>query len=245
MALLNENHHRLELILLVHYQRQRMVIVSSSPWLTFFLSGQKPRHYQIRVLNQSHFSCTKWCAGIKSICIYLLHCNLYNFYVRYGCTKVVISDQGREFVNKVNQCLFKMTNTEHRISSAYHPQTNGLVERFNQTLQRSLVKLVNNNQDDWDGLLDSVLFAYRTAKQKSTQISPFELMYCRWVVNYITEVLTVIVELNNYVEKPSYQSKQSLAMLANRRALHPRVNLRKGWTIISRGLRSWEIIYSA
>lgn len=91
----------------------------------------------------------------------------------------MISDQGREFVNKVNRCLFKMTNTEHRISSAYHPQTNGLVERFNQTLQRSLVKLVNDYQNDWDELLDGVLFAYRTSIQKSTQVSPFELVYCR------------------------------------------------------------------
>lgn len=91
----------------------------------------------------------------------------------------MISDQGREFVNKVNRCLFKMTNTEHRISSAYHPQTNELVERFNQTLQRSLVKLVNDNQNDWDELLDGVLFAYRTSIQKSTQVSPFELVYCR------------------------------------------------------------------
>lgn len=79
---------------------------------------------------------------------------------RYGCTKVIISDQGREFVNQVSQKLFKMTKTEHRISSAYHPQTNGLVERFNQTVQRSLIKLVNNNQTNWDEKLDGVLFAY-------------------------------------------------------------------------------------
>lgn len=98
---------------------------------------------------------------------------------RYGCTKVIISDQGREFVNQVNQKLFQMTKTVHRISSAYHPQTNGLVERFNQTVQRSLVKLVNSNQKNWDEKLDGVLFAYRTAQQKSTQVSPFELMYCR------------------------------------------------------------------
>lgn len=98
---------------------------------------------------------------------------------RYGCTRVVISDQGREFVNKVNKRLFGMTKTQHRISSAYHPQTNGLVERFNQTLQRSLVKFVNENQNDWDDKLDGVLFAYRTAVQKSTKHTPFELMYCR------------------------------------------------------------------
>ena len=91
----------------------------------------------------------------------------------------MISDQEREFLNKVNHSLFKMTNTEHRISSAYHPQTNGLVEKFNQTLQRYLVKLVNDNQNDCDELLDGVLFAYRTVKQKSTQVSPFELMYCQ------------------------------------------------------------------
>jgi len=69
-----------------------------------------------------------------------------------------------------------MTKTKHRISSAYHPQTNGLMERFNQTLQRSLVKLVNSN---WDEKLDGVLLAYQMAQQKCTQVSSFELMYCR------------------------------------------------------------------
>ena len=58
-----------------------------------------------------------------------------------------------------------MTKTQHRISSAYHPQTNGLVERFNQTLEKSLVKVVNSNQCNWDETLDGVLFAYRTSQQ--------------------------------------------------------------------------------
>ncbi|KAL5517002.1 hypothetical protein EMCRGX_G002466, partial [Ephydatia muelleri] len=93
---------------------------------------------------------------------------LYKIICRHGCTRVTISDQGREFVNRVNAVLFQMTGTEHRISTAYHPQTNGLVERYNQTLQRSLIKLCNDKQNDWDDLLDPVLFAYRTSKQKST-----------------------------------------------------------------------------
>ena len=98
---------------------------------------------------------------------------------RYGWTKVVISDQGREFVNKVSKYLNSITKTEHRITSAYHPQTNGIVERFNQTLQRSLVKFINKNQTDWDEKLDGILFAYRTSQHQSSKVTPFELMYCR------------------------------------------------------------------
>ena len=64
-------------------------------------------------------------------------------------------------MNRVNAVLFQMTGTKHRISTAYHPQTNGLVERYNQTLQRSLIKLCNDKHNDWDDLLDPVLFAYR------------------------------------------------------------------------------------
>ena len=75
--------------------------------------------------------------------------------------------------------VYKLTGTEHCVSSAYHPQTNGLTERFNQTLQTALLKLVNNTQNDWDEHISSVLFAYRTAKQKATKLSPFEVMNCR------------------------------------------------------------------
>lgn len=90
-----------------------------------------------------------------------------------------MSDQGREFVNKVNQKLFELCGTDHRISSAYHPQTNGLDERMNQTLKSTLVKFVNDNQNDWDVHLKAVLFAYRTSKNDSTKFTPFELMFGR------------------------------------------------------------------
>ena len=53
----------------------------------------------------------------------------------------MISDQGREFVSKVKEALFELTGTQHRVTSAYHPKTNALTERFNQTLQMSLLKV--------------------------------------------------------------------------------------------------------
>ena len=74
--------------------------------------------------------------------------------------------------------LFVFAGTRHKVSSAYHPQTNGLDERLNQTLQRALSKLVDE-QNDWDCFLPSVVFAYNTSRQSSTGFTPFELMYGR------------------------------------------------------------------
>ena len=104
---------------------------------------------------------------------------VFRLICRHGCPTIRISDQGREFVNAIDTELCKLTGVDHRISSAYHPQTNGQDERFNQTLQRSLRKLVNEDQTDWDKYIDPVLFAYRTSRQDSSKYTPFYLMYGR------------------------------------------------------------------
>ena len=101
------------------------------------------------------------------------------YFNRYGCCDVAISDQGREFVNHLEQELFHLTGTNHRITSDYHPQTNGLTEHFNQKLQTALIKMVIEEQNDWDEHLPAVLFAYRTSQQCATETTPFEVMYCR------------------------------------------------------------------
>ncbi len=72
-----------------------------------------------------------------------------------------------------------MAGVDEHLTSAYHPQSNGLVERFNQTLQRQLLKFVEGEQKQWDLYLDSILFSYRVSKQDSTKYSPFFLMYGR------------------------------------------------------------------
>ncbi len=111
------------------------------------------------------------------------------FLWRYGCTKVLISDQGREFVNDINKNLLAQLKTDHRISTAYHPQTNGLVERFNQTLQRSLVKMVNNNQDDWDEY--KMGYFLHTEQASNSQLNSHHLRSCT-VVRLCRISLTVL-----------------------------------------------------
>ena len=58
---------------------------------------------------------------------------LYEIICRHGCMRVQINDQGKEFVNEVSENLHDMTGTEQRITSAYHPQSNGLCEHQNRT----------------------------------------------------------------------------------------------------------------
>ena len=104
---------------------------------------------------------------------------LLSLICRFGCFQICHTDQGREFVNELNAKLFELAGVSQRISSAYHPQSNGLDERINQTISRTLRKYINDEQDDWDQYLDSILFSYRTSKHASTHYSPFFLMYGR------------------------------------------------------------------
>ena len=104
--------------------------------------------------------------------------NFFNFLLsRFGAPQSVLTDQGREFCNCINDNLCSQFQIKHRVATAYHPQCNGRTERFNQTLERALSKYVNNKQNDWESFLQRILFAYRTAPQKSTKMSPFELLY--------------------------------------------------------------------
>lgn len=100
--------------------------------------------------------------------------------------------------------LEALTGFKHRVTSAYHPQSNGLDERLNQTLKASLQKVVNDKQDDWDNLIDEVLFAYRTSRQDSTKFTPFFVMHNREAKLPIEASLCIskeVVVSNNIDEK--------------------------------------------
>ena len=72
-----------------------------------------------------------------------------------------------------------LSGTQHRISSAYHPQTNGLDERMNQTITKQLLKYINDQENDWDEHLGEFLFSYRTSVHASTRYTPFYIMFGR------------------------------------------------------------------
>ncbi|CAF1134625.1 unnamed protein product, partial [Brachionus calyciflorus] len=93
--------------------------------------------------------------------------------------KIVLSDQDTEFNNKLEDGLIKWVGAEHKITSAYNPRTNGLTERFNQTLIEPLRKHAETTPNNWDKWLPYVLMAYRCRIHSTTQFTPFELMFGR------------------------------------------------------------------
>lgn len=75
------------------------------------------------------------------------------------------------------QQVYKLLGIKGLKTTPYHPQTDGLVERYNQTLKSMLRKFVSDTGADWDQWLPYLLFAYREVPQVSTGFSPFELLY--------------------------------------------------------------------
>ena len=97
---------------------------------------------------------------------------------QHGCPQIILSDRGTHFNNHTIKELTKKFKINHLLSTPYHPQTNGLVERFNRTLCESLSRLSLKN-NDWDLYIAPTLFAYRTTKHATTKIEPFFLVYGR------------------------------------------------------------------
>ena len=102
---------------------------------------------------------------------------LIGFFTRYGLPKTIQSDQGSNFTSNLFKQAMKNLGINHRQSSAYHPQSQGALERFHQTLKSALKKYCHENETDWDKGIPFVLFAVREAKQETLGFSPFELIY--------------------------------------------------------------------
>ena len=98
---------------------------------------------------------------------------------RHGVPAQLLPDRGANFLSGLLKETCELMGIHRLNTTSYHPQTDGLVERFNRTLTSMLAKTVEKSGANWDEKLPYVLFAYRVSVQESTKESPFFLMYGR------------------------------------------------------------------
>ena len=98
---------------------------------------------------------------------------------RHGVPGELLSDRGAVFLSGLLSEMYRLLDIHKVSTTAYHPQTDGLVERFNRTLLEMLSKTATKSGKDWDTRLPFILYAYRVSTHPSTGESPFYLLYGR------------------------------------------------------------------
>ena len=119
-----------------------------------------------------------------------------NVLTRLNCPKILLRDQGMHFVNKMIDEIIVEFQIQHKKTTPYHPQANGMVEAFNKIMENALNKVCNVRRDDWDQKVSTVLWAYCTTCKQLTGHTPFRLVYGQEAVvpmEYIVPSLRIVM----------------------------------------------------
>jgi hypothetical protein len=94
-----------------------------------------------------------------------------------GLTDNIVTDHGTQFTSRFWTRVCSHLSTDHRLSTAFHPQTDGSTERQNKTMEQYLRAFCNYEQDNWVELLPLAEFAYNNPVHTSTRMTPFWANY--------------------------------------------------------------------
>ena len=110
---------------------------------------------------------------------------------RFGAPRSLHSDQGRTFESNLFKELCSLLHMHKTRTTPYHPESDGLIERFNRTLLDMLALFIEDNQSNWDRLLPYVMLAYRSSVHASTLFTPYRVLFGQEIVLPVDVMLNI------------------------------------------------------
>lgn len=162
--------------LLTPFGASRPFELLSMDFLGPFDTSPRGNKYLLVVID--HF--TRWPEAIPTVdctsdsVAYALSLHIL---ARFGFPRRILTDGGTHFNSQSLKAIFASIGAKHLKTSAYHPQTNGMTERFNNTILQGLRKLCADARSNWDMAIGPVLFAYRNSVHAATGYEPALLLY--------------------------------------------------------------------
>ena len=123
-----------------------------------------------------------------------------NFVLQFGFPSRIHHDRGKEFNNYMFQDLHRLAGIKSSNTTPYHPEGDGQCERLNRTLINMLKSIPENEKKNWKDHLQKLMFAYNSTINKTTQFSPFFLLFGREPRMPIDDVFPQLTSHPDFVE---------------------------------------------
>ena len=102
---------------------------------------------------------------------------LISCFTLFGLPKIVQSDNGTSFTSKRFQEEMDKLGIKHITSTPYHPESQGVVKLFHQTIKEMLKKCCQENVSNWNEFIPYLIFAIMSTPNESRGISPFQMVF--------------------------------------------------------------------
>lgn len=148
--------------------------------------------------------------------------------LKFGCPISILTDNGTNFVSDLMKRVCKLLQIKKYHTTAYHPESNGSLERSHRVLKEYLRNYVNKNLNNWDEFIQYGVFVYNTSPHSSTGFTPHELLFGEKanIPSSLTKNLTPVYNYDDYYFELKYKL-QNAHEFARRNLIASKENTKK------------------